>query len=271
MSPSHPSSPIGWYVLFGALHECSHVLTAILTNSAHGILDIGYIDFLFSVLLGRHCVIPEAGDAVRHAGWIASLVLAILVRNHKPAATAAFLTALEALWTDLLQWKVLPAITVAPAAGTFFCGNFGIILLHHLWLSDNGQSALAILEKMVQVTMMRGAQSGGVISYYPTRTDRTTLKGVRSRVVNKKRTDLSKILRRAVQRDVFSKRFPKDYVPVVSGHTRFATSSKATLQGTHPHRWTPASYRRVYNFHVRERSKRTAHSSSQRPSRSKTT
>ena len=30
------------------------------------------------------------------------------------------------------------------------------------------------------------------------------------------------------------------------GHTRFATSSKATLEGTHPHRWTPPQTQDVY-------------------------
>lgn len=33
------------------------------------------------------------------------------------------------------------------------------------------------------------------------------------------------------------------------GHTRFATSSKANLDGTHPHQWTPPKRSRVYNFH----------------------
>jgi hypothetical protein len=186
--------------------------------------------------------------------------------------------ALEALSTDLLQWRVLLPTTTLTATTTttdgtgvvFFCGNFGIILLHHWWLSDykNGRpSALAVLEKMVQVTMMRGAQSGGVVSYYPIQKSTTTtiVRGVRSRVVNKKRTNLSKVLRRAVQRDVFSKHFPHDFVPVVSGHTRFATSSKATMQGTHPHQWTPPSYRRVYDFNVSRRDNDNTQGEQQQP------
>ncbi len=36
-----------------------------------------------------------------------------------------------------------------------------------------------------------------------------------------------------------------------AGHTRFATSSKANLDGTHPHQWTPSKQRRVYNFDKR--------------------
>ena len=45
---------------------------------------------------------------------------------------------------------------------------------------------------MIQVTMMRGAQSGGVVTYYPQRGG--GLVGVRSRVVNGKRTDLSQLV-----------------------------------------------------------------------------
>ena len=37
-------------------------------------------------------------------------------------------------------------------------------------------------------------------------------------------------------------------VQTYSGHTRFATSSKATLDGTHPQRWSDPSYRTYYNF-----------------------
>jgi len=62
---------VGWYILFGALHECSRVLTAILSNLANRLLDNGYIDFLFYFLLGRHCAILEAGHAaVCHAGCV---------------------------------------------------------------------------------------------------------------------------------------------------------------------------------------------------------
>ena len=229
----------------------------------------GFLPFLVRIVLGRHCVILNLDDdnvhdasllMVRHVGWIASLLLALMIPRHlKNARWAASLTAFEAITTDLLQWKaLLPGLTFAPLDGTaalFYCGNFGIILLHHLWLTDQGQSALDVLEKMVKVTMMRGAQSGGVITFRPTSSSdktRMSLKGIRSRVVNKKRTDLSVEVRRIVQRQVFrsSKTFPKDFTPVLSGHTRFATSSKATMEGTHPHQWTPASARRVYDFSV---------------------
>lgn len=71
-------------------------------------------------------------------------------------------------------------------------------------------------------------------------------RAVRSRVVNRKRTDLSKLLRRKVQADVHF----RSPFPFLMGHTRFATSSKSTLDGTHPHRWTAPSMWRMYDFNV---------------------
>jgi len=39
----------------------------------------------------------------------------------------------------------------------FFCGNFGIILINSSWINvDGGKRALDMLEKMIEVTMMRG-------------------------------------------------------------------------------------------------------------------
>ena len=266
---------LAWYILFGALHEATHVVTALFIGVpwSDGILRDGIMPFLLRTLLGRQSVVFTTEDGglcetelwiVRHAGWIASLVLALQIpRRFQNARWAAVLTACEAISTDLLQFNViLKGMTITTlgeaSASVFYCGNFGIILLHHLWLTDQGQSALDILEKMVKVTMMRGAQSGGVITFRPSSASsnkgKPTLKGIRSRVVNQKRTDLSVEVRKIIRREVFhnSKLFPKDFVPVLSGHTRFATSSKATLEGTHPHRWTPATVRRVYDFSLLE-------------------
>ncbi|KAJ1494160.1 hypothetical protein T484DRAFT_1766237, partial [Baffinella frigidus] len=90
--------------------------------------------------------------------------------------------------------------------------------------------------------------------------------GIRSRVVNGKRTDLSKLvaekggvaggvagrvqrLKDEVGRD--AKAALEPFCPTArkhgslegplffAGHTRFATTSKATMDGTHPHQWTP--------------------------------
>ena len=109
--------------------------------------------------------------------------------------------------------------------------------------------------------MIRGAQSGGVVAYDFNNISKQTngedkayhprkvsSKAIRSRLVNKKRTDLSQLLRVKVQRDLRrAMLFDSDrFIPrIFAGHTRFATSSIATLDGSHPHRWTPPSKRRV--------------------------
>ena len=60
-------------------------------------------------------------------------------------------------------------------------------------------------------------------------------KGVRQRVVNGKRTDLSKLLTDKCERKGM---FSGVTAPAVfQGHTRFATSSIANGDGCHPHQW----------------------------------
>lgn len=79
--------------------------------------------------------------------------------------------------------------------------------------------------------------------------------------MNAKRTVLSKGVRSKIEKDNCSrignnlsgwngKAFNpntsgKHLVRGFFGHTRFATSSKATMDGTHPHQWSP---RRFYTF-----------------------
>ena len=290
-----------YYVVFGALHECAHVVTAaflhLLYYGSHH-LDAFRCSFfadgiptvIFRTLFARQSVVPlvpslEVGDnhnsdmlyietMTRHSGWMFSVIVAAVLANmygYRPSyraklgtsasstvIIAATITAIEAIWTDLLRLPVIPLFGPTSPGITFFCGNFGLIVINSAWTSkDNGRHALDLLEKMVNVTMMRGAQSGGVITYC--RSKRLPAKGhpmvgVRSRVVNKKRTDLSKLVRAKVKGDVFdslSHSFPSDgFVPFFSGHTRFATSSKATFDGTHPQRWTPPTLRRFYNFSI---------------------
>ena len=242
---------------------------------------------------------------ILHSGWIFSILIAlachglhvqarrnkqVCCRNSSTAdeglqtctrrmfecpaiALGAYVTALEALSTDLLGLApALPAWTGQADMMFCFCGNFGLILLNSSWLNiDGGRTALDILEKMVTVTMMRGAQSGGVVTFEPSATVRAhatasqppPLRGVRSRVVNGKRADLSKGVRRRVVRDNCGVRgnlrgWDKPefngpsgggrLVRAFFGHTRFATSSKATLDGTHPHQWSRRRVCNVYAF-----------------------
>ena len=77
--------------------------------------------------------------------------------------------------------------------------------------------------------------------------------GRRARVVNGKRTDLpSLLLRRA--RGFFRDGWGEPLLrppTLFQGHTRFATSSISSLDGTHPHQWTPAATQRVWCFDTR--------------------
>lgn len=116
---------------------------------------------------------------------------------------------------------------------------------------------------------MLGAQSGGVVTYEPAKTGQAfhesqvpIMRGKRSRVVNGKRTILSQGVRRKIEKDNCSslgtnlsgwnldefndpngtgKRLVRGFF----GHTRFATSSIASMDGTHPHQWSP---RQNYSF-----------------------
>ena len=256
------------YILFGALHELAHYCVAKFAFNIQSPQDdvTTTKDLLFSALLERNIQLNIEKDSlslesqmIRHTGWIFSLLLLLFVRrkgsnSDSTVRYVAFLTFIESIWTDLLQLPVLlptlgvqQATTTAAATTTFFCGNFGVILLHHMWLSDRSQNALDCLQKMVEVTMMRGAQSGGVVTFFPNKKHGDCI-GTRSRVVNKKRTDLSVLVRKKVEQGLPAQNHvPKDYVTCILGHTRFATSSKATLDGTHPHRWTPPTYYKVYD------------------------
>jgi hypothetical protein len=73
------------------------------------------------------------------------------------------------------------------------------------------------------------------------------LRGIRSRVVNGKRTDLSEGVFKKVYKDAFPQGKVRKGVKGFFGHTRFATSSKATFDGTHPHQWSPPRPWRVYD------------------------
>ena len=198
---------LSYYLLFGLLHELSHVVIAailqqhassssssssstLLWYQAASVSDI--ITFLARASFGRYCLIDIVEDFdvastaplhisifIRHFGWIFSLCLAAWVHYHykhqrgknnndtssilqRPMfVLAAYATALDGISTDLLG--LIPAMitqsTLAAASTTipFFCGNFGIILINSAWINtDGGKKALDILEKMVEVTMMRG-------------------------------------------------------------------------------------------------------------------
>jgi hypothetical protein len=96
-------------------------------------------------------------------------------------------TAFDALCTDVFFYGCMAS--QSSSSSMVYCGNFGIVLLNAAWCSQNGERAYDLLEKMVNVTMMRGAQSGGIVTFEEQSEGK--MRGVRSRVVNMKRTDLS--------------------------------------------------------------------------------
>jgi|AntAceMinimDraft_1070359.scaffolds.fasta_scaffold01908_9 hypothetical protein len=186
--------PVLWYAAFGALHETAHLLAASAlicardlrsSSSQRGGSDIFSARNYIRAALARHVLVREEafeegggvvceGDArlrlVRHAGWVASVGLAVLVvtwyllckkketRRHSSSQwwrqgveLAAVVTALEALATDLLQTQVAIfggasssssfSNTAPPSGGAvwLFCGNFGIILVNLAWATRQGE------------------------------------------------------------------------------------------------------------------------------------
>ncbi|KAL3915701.1 MAG: hypothetical protein SGILL_005522, partial [Bacillariaceae sp.] len=264
------------YLVAGFLHEVAHLVCAALLVPS--LFHSTFVDEtrsswwnMLGVLVGRTCSLPSLDDTqdweiamIRHVGWIVSVAWAVLVglalvfssaRKFpttrmgsfftNPWLCGAVATALEAMATDLLgfsMWK----------KSTFLCGNFGVILMNSGWTSttgDHGTAALDLLEKMIEVTMMRGAQTGGVVTWtHDTSNMKASPTPVRVRVVNGKRTELSPLLRQALEKKIcsFPTRKIDPSVQALLGHTRFATSSKATLPGTHPHQWSAPENRRVY-------------------------
>ena len=142
-----------------------------------------------------------------------------------------------------------------------------IIPLSHIHTFANADSA--------NIPQLAGAQSGGVVTFEPALSgpafynsdcQAPIMRGKRSRVVNAKRTVLSKGVRSKLVRDnrsIFGnnkltgwnadefndpKATGKRLVRGFFGHTRFATSSKASMDGTHPHQWSPRRNYTVFPF-----------------------
>ena len=142
---------------------------------------------MLRALFARQVDIPMAAECAAASSAPRGLDVSLLFSSRgrvarREVVVAAALTAAEALASDLLAGA-------GPPSERFFCGNFGMLLLDAAWGASD--SALLILQRMAEVTMMRGAQAGGVVSFVRSgfNTD-AELEGVRSRVVNSKRGDL---------------------------------------------------------------------------------
>lgn len=175
---------------------CHLAVAAWLTSCQHhednAVVNTNWLSNLIRAVTGRYSVIPivhsdedsscsiEEWDRglVVHSGWIFSVMLALMIplwtrcssswreENRisggffsSPIVYAAIVTAVEAIATDLLQFTPQHHFTDGSNLDVLivFCGNFGIVLLNPMWLNvDGGRTALEVLEKMVEVTMMRG-------------------------------------------------------------------------------------------------------------------
>ena len=109
---------------------------------------------------------------------------------------------------------------------------------------------MELLRKMLEVTMTRGAQSAGLVTYRQAGGD---AQGCRARSVSGKRTDLARLLLSKFSR-VIERRRPLLGAGLVSapqlfqGHTRFATTSLTTLGGCHPHQWSPPTKQKHWSW-----------------------
>ena len=210
-------------------HELAHYLAARLTGH-RATISIGYAGLgVSSTSVPNIESSPGAAQLVRHAGWLFSLALAasftLLHGLDSVPALVLWLVAAEAIASDGFAW--------CKGDSRFFCGNFGLMLLDSL----AAPLVKEILATMLRVTMMRGAQSAGLVTYQGQ-------VGVRKRVCNGKRTDLCKLL--MAKFDAQVRPAAVKARSLFQGHTRFATSSIANLGGCHPHQWLPA--RRVVEW-----------------------
>ena len=179
------------YYVVAVMHEAMHVVAACLVGQARSVLTLANVR---SAFLSRHVRVPGVSgwraEIVRHAGWLGSTLLAAattLFGAHICVQRAAWLTALDGVCSDLLE---LEGPMCDHCRDMFRCGNFGVIVID----PERRKNAVEILRTMVRVTMMRGAQSGGVVTYVPSRGGAKGSTGIRSRVVNGKRTNLATLV-----------------------------------------------------------------------------
>jgi hypothetical protein len=186
-SSEQPPSPLTLliaYLIFGALHELAHLVMASCLLGPQAIIGKQLLgpNLILRILVGRCVAIPlptsaaaaanVADLAITHSGWIFSVTIAILChvlyqqqRLSPMIPLAAYITALEGMSTDLFgfiphhssqSWHTNSHSEQQQSNEyfylTFFCGNFGILLLNSSWLTiDGGRTALDVLQKMVSV------------------------------------------------------------------------------------------------------------------------
>ena len=232
-------------------HEAAHAAFAVLLGCRHAQISLR-VRLLHTSVTVRG-ISESTSHIIRHAGWVASLGFALAV-SACPAvmltwgSLACWLTAVEAIGSDLLGLLTqTEGVAMGAAKETFFCGNFGLLVLRAAQQSH----VLPTLRVMIRTTMLRGAQSAGVVAYMGKRGRGGVCKAKRTRVVNGKRTDLCDLLfgNGPTSRVQVGQQVPQLFV----GHTRFATSSRATMDGCHPHAWSPPTEQTVWRLRSDER------------------
>lgn len=174
---------LAFYIIFGFIHELAHVFFARLffahdLNAVDGGINSGgVVAVLARALFGRYSIVSmpidnELGRAIiLHSGWILTCIMSLCLHWYyrrvvgsseswvSIAAVAAYITSLEGIVTDLFGFIPASWYHGHAVEGNLilYCGNFGVILINSAWVNvDGGKKALDILEKMVEVTMMRG-------------------------------------------------------------------------------------------------------------------
>ena len=237
-----------------ALHEGWHAAMAICLG--HGRELRLRVHLSRSAAASVHVPNIDTRDAllIRHAGWMASVAIAAILSWKWRMMTESWVwaalagcwcVAAEAVSSDLLGLVGVSLSKDMATGETFCCGNFGVLVLRAL----SQPHVLPVLRRMMQTTMLRGAQSAGIVSFAKHRWRAHAHRAKRSRVVNGKRTDLCDLLLPPGSRahglaPSGTSGLPKLY----SGHTRFATSSRASMDGCHPHSWSAALWQTEWQY-----------------------
>ena len=232
------------------LHEGAHACAALVLGYRECRINV----FTWQPLTRVHNLESHDRDLIRHAGWLASVLIALLCTwtVDSVGSAVAWLTAAEAIQSDLLR-VAQPAAngSVSGDANSFFCGNFGLLLLN----GANKHMVKPIIRKMIKITMMRGAQSAGVVTYVPpvqlqesSLIPRVGGVGHRHRVLNGKRSDLADKLIAKARKQLSPASISSHTPQLFQGHTRFATSSISDLPGTHPHQWSKPSHQTYWSL-----------------------
>jgi len=162
-----------------------------------------------------------------------------------------------------------PLSGLLPPLGIFCCGNWGLLVPRERLGDDRKTKSselfpnvcVQLLNRVLDVVEMRGAQAGGLITYVSGGANRVLT--FRSRTVKTKRGHLGVMMfgkfKKALRWNQWTsclccRRRPQP-LPIVlaQGHSRFGTSSAPAECETHPHQWLGNRQESVWAFDERTR------------------